>query len=319
MRINLIGGSGFIGNALAVALSDVGYDAIVSDIRPPKANKVRYQYMDVRDLSSLRCGVEDGDIIVFLAAVHGSDDAIEDYFHTNVGGMRNLIAVVSKLRTCRVVFFSSFAASIAERWLGGEYSFDQKGLMYGLSKLQAEHHLQMVARLRDIQVCIIRPTAVFGKGNRGNFGILLSLIERFPIKLWDFGVTKSFCMLERLVEFTVPLVVSDGRLPQFESSKINGPASSVVYCNYVTSVQYLCDEIASASRFFKFRVYLPKRLCDLIFTSCIVSRLMPTLSQRYERLVTSVDATEFHHVVGMRESKYLINDLLANVFSDIDG
>lgn len=51
---------------------------------------------------------------------------------------------------------------------------------YGISKLQAEEGILPLAS-DDFRVCIIRPPMVYGKGCRGNFNTVVSLVKKSPV------------------------------------------------------------------------------------------------------------------------------------------
>ena len=174
----VVGGSGFIGTRLCSLLEERGLDFEIVDLKSSGRFPERTQIADIRDIEALRKAVT-GNAIINLAAVHRDDvrDRSE-YYSTNVDGTRNLCEVASEKGIATMVFTSTVAV----------YGFcapetDESGALnpfndYGRSKMQAEavlnewHDNAPEAR----HLAILRPTVVFGEGNRGNVYNLLRQI-----------------------------------------------------------------------------------------------------------------------------------------------
>ena len=73
MRINVIGGSGFIGTRLVGRLLANGYDVSIIDKAMSLRFPERTRIADVRDEASLEAAIDEGAVIINLAAEHRDD------------------------------------------------------------------------------------------------------------------------------------------------------------------------------------------------------------------------------------------------------
>ena len=179
-KFTVVGGAGFIGTRLCKLMSARGLDFEIVDLRESRSFPDRTSIADIRDMAAL-CAAVNGDVIINLAAVHRDDVRDRDlYYTTNVDGTRNLCNLAAERGINMMVFTSTVAV----------YGFcppgtDEGGSTnpfndYGQSKLEAEEVLRCWhtedPQLRNLAV--VRPTVVFGEGNRGNVFNLLNQIAR---------------------------------------------------------------------------------------------------------------------------------------------
>lgn len=180
-KIAVIGGSGFIGNALIRRLADPDYSAINGDIRfPETALNAETRYCDVRKFEDCRDFIRGADAIVNLAAEHRDDILpVSRYYETNVEGARRLCEAAAAEGVKRIVFTSTVAvyglncpAELAED--GKVDPFND----YGLSKAKAEDvYREWLSQDDGRSLQILRPTVVFGPRNRGNVYQLLKQLH----------------------------------------------------------------------------------------------------------------------------------------------
>ncbi|MDC0739686.1 NAD(P)-dependent oxidoreductase [Cognatishimia sp. SS12] len=175
-KITVIGGSGFVGTNFCQRLVDHQIDFEIIDIKQSQRFPEKCKTGDVRDIVSLREAIS-GDVVVNLAAVHRDDvrDKAE-YFHTNVAGAENVAKICTEKCINKIVFTSTVAV----------YGFadpktDESGKInpfneYGITKFQAEEKLRHWKNSGDNSLVIVRPTVIFGEGNRGNVFNLLNQI-----------------------------------------------------------------------------------------------------------------------------------------------
>lgn len=200
----VVGGAGFIGTRLCHLMAKHGLDFEIVDLKQSRSFPNRTRIADIRDMDALRCAVS-GDTIINLAAVHRDD--VRDrtqYYTTNVDGTRNLCALATEHGINKIVFTSTVAV----------YGFcppdtDENGETdpfndYGRSKLEAE------AVLKDWQVeapqarhlAILRPTVVFGEGNRGNvFNLLNQIAHGRFVMVGDGNNRKSMAYVGNVAEY----------------------------------------------------------------------------------------------------------------------
>jgi len=179
----LLGGSGFIGSRLVSLLEELQAPVRIGDLLQSKPFPALWTHCDVRDYDSVARVVANAAAIVNLAAEHRDDvQPVSRYYETNVSGAINVCNAARALGIKRILFTSSVAV------FGFQPTpVDEKGQFapfneYGKTKLQAERvYREWAAEDPTRTLVIVRPTVVFGEGNRGNVYNLLRQIssERF--------------------------------------------------------------------------------------------------------------------------------------------
>jgi nucleoside-diphosphate-sugar epimerase len=205
MNFLIIGGSGFIGSSLCSRLDVIGNDFTILDLNLSAAYPKKSHLYDVRsthfDLSST--GVFD--VLVNLAAEHKDDIfPISRYYDVNVNGAINACRLADLNGISKIIFTSSVAvygyAPVGTSESGALNPFNH----YGISKVQAED-IYRSWQLMDPEkrsLVIIRPTVVFGRGNRGNVYNLLNQIAKNKFfMVGDGSNQKSLAYVENLAEF----------------------------------------------------------------------------------------------------------------------
>lgn len=176
MKILIVGGSGFIGTVLTRQLLDQGHQIRIYDKAVVDSDiAIR---ADVRDLTALKAAAQGMDVIYNLAAEHRDDvRPISLYEEVNVGGARNIVMAAEHAGIKTVIFTSSVAVygdsdkpldeNAPHNWIND----------YGRTKSLAEgEHLQWAEADPSRKLVIVRPSVVFGPGNRGNVYNLLKQI-----------------------------------------------------------------------------------------------------------------------------------------------
>jgi len=167
-KITIIGGAGFVGTNFCQQLADQQIPFEIIDLKMSQRFPEKSKIGDIRDLESLRQTIA-GDVVVHLAAVH-RDDVLDpmDYQRTNVDGTANLAQVCVEKNIRKMIFTSTVAV----------YGFAEPGAdenapinpfnEYGRTKFEAEEILRSWQQQGDRSLIIVRPTVIFGEGNRGN-------------------------------------------------------------------------------------------------------------------------------------------------------
>ena len=167
-KITVIGGSGFVGTNLCRQLSLKQQDFEIIDLKMSNQFPEKCKIADVRDAETLRKTIT-GDVVVNLAAVHRDDVRDKsEYQRTNVTVRKMLRWCVEEKGIDKIVFTSTVAV----------YGFAEPGRMrvvqlipfneYGRTKFEAEEKLRQWHAQGDNSLIIVRPTVIFGEGNRGN-------------------------------------------------------------------------------------------------------------------------------------------------------
>ena len=204
--IGIIGGSGFIGTALARALSLEGRPVRLIDHSPSRTYPDRWMSADVRDLPALSAAVAGCATLYHLAGAHRDDVRPPSLYHdVNVRGAEHVCAVAEAHRIERVVFVSSVAVyGLADRELDETAPLHPYN-EYGRSKQEAEQVFRgWAARAPERSLTIVRPTVVFGPRNRGNVFELLTQIARGrTIVIGDGRNRKSLAYVGNVADFLV--------------------------------------------------------------------------------------------------------------------
>lgn len=209
-KITVIGGSGFVGTNLCRALALKQQDFEIIDLKVSREFPEKCKIADVRDVSSL-CSAITGDIVINLAAVHRDDVRDKsDYQRTNVDGAENVAAACDKLGITKIVFTSSVAVyGFAEPGTdeGGKINpFNE----YGRTKFEAEEKLRAWQSKGDRELIIVRPTVIFGEGNRGNVYNLLYQIASGNFLMVGGGQNKkSMAYVGNMVAFLETCISSE--------------------------------------------------------------------------------------------------------------
>lgn len=206
--IVLIGGAGFIGSCIALKLKKENKDFIILDIKQSKLFRNKTRIVNILDKKKLEDFIPENSIIINLAAVHRDDDDVDDYYLVNVEGSENICEIAIKKNCKDIFFFSTVAVYGKASPLANENSLQKPYNHYGKSKKQAEKiYLDWNIKDDENNLTIIRPTAVFGKGNRGNIYNLISQIKKGPFFMIGNGKNiKSIAYVENLVEFVFYLL-----------------------------------------------------------------------------------------------------------------
>ena len=173
--IAIIGGAGFIGRRLATALRAAGHEVTIVDVAVPSTD-FAYRSADVRDRDALAAALEESEVVYNLAAVHRDDvKPVTLYDEVNVAGAVNICGVCRELRINQLIFTSSVAVYGLAAPDTSEEQEPAPFNAYGRSKLRAEqvHREWQAEAPEDRSLVIVRPTVVFGEGNRGNVYQLL--------------------------------------------------------------------------------------------------------------------------------------------------
>lgn len=180
MKIILIGGSGFVGTRLIDKLLEIPE---VEVLNIDKNNSEKYPEFtrigNVMDWQTLAYHSKGGDVVVLLAAEHRDDvSPVSLYYDINVQGMQNTLKAMDANGIKRIVFTSSVAVYGLDKDNPNESSAIDPFNDYGQSKWQAEQVLDVWYRSHpDWNINIVRPTVIFGEGNRGNVYNLLKQIS----------------------------------------------------------------------------------------------------------------------------------------------
>ena len=211
-KITVIGGSGFVGTNLCRQLALKQQDFEIIDLKMSNQFPEKCKIADVRDAETLRNSIT-GDVVVNLAAVHRDDVRDKnEYQRTNVDGAENVALVCEEKGIKKIVFTSTVAV-----YGFAEPGTDESGAInpfneYGRTKFEAEEKLRKWQAKSNNSLIIVRPTVIFGEGNRGNVFNLLNQIASGKFLMVGKGENKkSMAYIGNIVAFLETCVATEQR------------------------------------------------------------------------------------------------------------
>lgn len=285
MQVCVVGGSGFIGSKISEKLTALNIPFVIVDKRPSPVFGERVRLADIRDIDALRNSVQ-GDCIVHLAAAHRDDiQPISVYDDVNILGTENICAVADERGIDSIVFASSVAV-----YGFAEINTDESGRVapfndYGRTKAAAEEVLYkwQACKPDTRSLTIIRPTVVFGPGNRGNvFNLFNQIAKKRFVMIGKGRNVKSLAYVDNVADFFIHFI---------------GQRPGVQTFNYVDGPDLTMNELVSLVRGRLFGSYdvglrLPMAIGSFFgviadFVAVAVNRRLPLSSQRVKKFVAN--------------------------------
>ncbi|MZI95810.1 NAD-dependent epimerase/dehydratase family protein [Vibrio sp. CAIM 722] len=211
MKVLVTGITGFIGSAVANAMSREGW-TVIGQSHHTDDNQFPTTKLSITsqtDWSTLLAGV---DLVVHCAAYSprkGQHTNFAKYNETNTKGTMTLAQQAASIGVKRFIFISSVKVN-------GETSpnhvpFNQESVAspeddYGVSKLQAEQELLKLHHATSMDVSIIRPPLVYGPGVSSNFTMMLKLVHKqAPLPFGALSNQRSLVFIDNLVDLIITL------------------------------------------------------------------------------------------------------------------
>lgn len=201
MQIGIIGGDGFLGRALQEQLRASNTNFQAYDLEPRTED---CHYVNVEHLETLSC-IQGSDVIINLAAEHRDDvEPLSRYTAVNIEGAENICAAATDAGVKKIIFTSSVAV----------YGFAPEGTSetgivnpfneYGRTKHKAEEVFKkwLYEKPTERSLVIVRPTVIFGEGNRGNVFNLVNQIAKKRFVMIGNGLNvKSMAYVRNVAAF----------------------------------------------------------------------------------------------------------------------
>jgi nucleoside-diphosphate-sugar epimerase len=235
MKINVIGGSGFVGTRLckSIKAKNVHSFSIIDKVTSksfPELSTVA----DVRDATSLSNSIDYDSVIINLAAEHRDDVTPKSLYHdVNVTGAENICHIAREKNITKIIFTSSVAV----------YGFapqdtDENGAInpfneYGKTKYAAEQVFKKWQSEKPDERClvIIRPTVIFGEQNRGNvYNLLKQIASGKFVMIGNGRNSKSMAYVQNIADFII--------------HSTSFPAGLHIY-NYIDKPDFTMNELVS--------------------------------------------------------------------------
>ncbi len=220
-KIFITGANGFIGHHLVNFLNGKEFE-IYSLIRKDSLptfqlrKNVHIVYGDLTNKESLEKVIPQGSIIVNLAA-NPYDPKLS--FEVNVKGTKNLVEVAKKKYIDRIIHISSQATKLK---IQGVYAKTKK-------------ESDKIIKSSGIKYIILKPSLVYGEGEKGLFNKIRLFIEKIPIvPIFGDGETKINPIYIKDLCFLIELLIK-------ETKKLNrvydvGSSIQITYNDYYRSI-----------------------------------------------------------------------------------
>lgn len=200
----IFGGSGFVGTNFCNLLKRNKRRFVIGDLVSSEKYPNQTEILDVRDNQSLQ-KLNDCETLVNLAAVHRDDvNPVSLYDETNVHGAKVVCDFAREKGVNRIIFTSSVAIygfAPPETSEDGEPNYFND---YGRTKYLAEavYMRWLEEDPKNRSLVIVRPTVIFGEGNRGNVYNLLRQIAKKRFVMFGNGRNrKSMAYVENVAAF----------------------------------------------------------------------------------------------------------------------
>jgi UDP-glucose 4-epimerase len=207
-HVLVTGANGFIGRALCHSFEErqISFLPVLrQDDGSGRKSALVEDINGLTDWSSILPGMS---AIVHLAArVHvlkdDSNDPLTEFRRINVQGTLNLARQAVAHGVRRFIYLSTIKVNGEETYGRAFGAEDVPAPVdpYGISKLEAETGLQKIASETGMEVVIVRPPLVYGRGVGGNFGRLLSLVKKgVPLPVAAIRNKRSLVYVENLCD-----------------------------------------------------------------------------------------------------------------------
>lgn len=187
----IIGGSGFVGSRL---ISEINSSDLKNlDKNPSSLHPKITFFCDIRDKETIYFHSKTTHVVL-LAAEHRDDISPTSlYYDVNVDGTKNVLQKMDEAGIKNLIFTSSVAIYGLNKNNPSENSIPEPFNHYGKSKWQAEQAIKdwYNGDPEGKSVTILRPTVIFGEGNRGNVYKLLKQISSGKFLMIGSGQNKK--------------------------------------------------------------------------------------------------------------------------------
>ncbi len=207
MKALITGANGFVGSHLTKFLAEKGIETIAYILKGtdhellkilyPSLKNVKIVEGNVLKMDSLRINLKDVDFVFHLAGVIRGYNQ-EDFDRINVIGTKNIIQACIEVNPDlkRLIIVSSQAAA-GPGTVEDPVTEDRPAIpllndYYGISKYKMECHANNC--LEDLPISIVRPTAVFGAGDRVSLDLFKTV--QSGVKVFPKGHKRQFSIVD---------------------------------------------------------------------------------------------------------------------------
>jgi nucleoside-diphosphate-sugar epimerase len=207
VRVLVTGATGFTGGHLARALAGRGYNvgALVRDVARAQelaSSGVRLEPGDLRDRASLTRATANIDVVYHVAAIYRQAGLPRDAYHAvNAVAVKDIIEAAAANGVRRVVHCSTVGVhGDVEHPPANEDAPLGPGDVYQETKLEGERFAREAAARLGIEVTIVRPTGIYGPGDRRLLKLFRGVARRRWVTLGSGEIYYHLTYIDDLVE-----------------------------------------------------------------------------------------------------------------------
>lgn len=242
MAILITGARGFVGRCLADSLKKGGFELILFDGDVSDA-RVTENFKTEKKI----------DAVIHLAGVTNKKNE-KVFYQVNVVGTKNIVSLCKRVNVGRIIFSSSIRAlSLLKN-------------PYSVSKREAEE----VIIDSGVPYVILRPSIVYGPGDKKNIGMFLKIAKAFPV-MPVFG----FKMQPLFVEDLAGAIVASLKIPVNKVINVTGPQvvsfreflnilKSLNFGFYAVNMPHFFNFLLKAVSYFPFSPFCPWQVRGLL-------------------------------------------------------
>src|SRR5512143_7422 len=217
------GGTGFVGGAMAQRLrsESCAVRALIrrnSDTTALTAAGCELQYGDITDAASVREAMQGVDATVHCAALASDWGPRETFVQVNVEGSRHIFDAALESGVKRLVHISTtdvFGIYTDGRVIDDSFPVKGTGFPYSDTKAEADRMALAYAQERGLPVVVIRPTWIYGPGDRTFLPELVDAMRKHEMVF--FGSPRNtipLCYIDNLVDAVILALTRDEAVGQ---------------------------------------------------------------------------------------------------------
>jgi nucleoside-diphosphate-sugar epimerase len=292
----ITGASGFVGRAVCRTALSLGFKVRGSHrspssagLVPARVEKVQVPSIDSKtDWSRALAGVS---VLVHLAGrVHvttdTAGDSLANYREVNTVGTERLARTAAAAGVRRFVYVSTIKVN-GEQMLSAPFTeadAPRPEDAYAISKWESEQALNRIGKESGLEIVILRPPLVYGRGVGANFIRLLHLVHRcIPLPLASVSNRRSLIYVKNL---------ADAILTSATHSRATGQTFLVSDGEDISTpelIRRIADAMEFPSRMFRCPTRLLNAVAGIVGKSAEVRRLVGSLA---------MDSTKFRSETG---------------------